>query len=204
MCPAHICFDSWKISQRNSRSHVRAGACRGPLDGVKIAISLFRYAALSQRGAANARSYRSCKSNGRASLVIRQVFRFVPNDRFSFFLSFFFFCQRCNSTAIDTNLIKRFSCFNYCVVIASNIVDGPFRFHFYRGSWKVYYDRDGFNYNYNSSLVLAKIAISFCDRDGYNNYNYNYNSRSITVRSILTAILLRIFTNFEFNQINLF
>lgn len=75
-------------------------ACRGPLDGVKIAISLFRYAALSQRGAANARPYRSCKSNGRASLVIRRVFSQRSIFEFFFFSPFFllfFFCQRCSN-----------------------------------------------------------------------------------------------------------
>lgn len=56
-------------------------ACRGPLDGVKIAISLFRYAAL-RRSAANARIAR-CKSNG---LVIRcQDSPSPPNHRFFIF-----------------------------------------------------------------------------------------------------------------------
>lgn len=96
-----MCFDSWKISKRDSRScRGRGGqACRGPLDGVKIAISLFRYAALSQRGAANARPYRSCKSNGRASLVIRRVFSQRSIFEFFFFPFFLssFFCQRCSN-----------------------------------------------------------------------------------------------------------
>lgn len=105
-----MCFDSWKISKRDSRSRGGGGqACRGPLDGVKIAISLFRYAALSQRGAANARPYRSCKSNGRASLVIRRVFSQRSIFEFFFFpLSFFFFFSA-NVAAISLRIRYEFN-----------------------------------------------------------------------------------------------